>query len=162
MSMARRYPLLALLVLALGLPVIPAYADDYPYSIMQPEPGSRHVTKHRPPRAAVPRAKVKHALKHISRRGSSSPVYPQPLPAPQNLTGPSPQQVVTPGPPAVPPLLYVPQTGRVLQNLPAVAPSGPNGTETFQDRAARCAHQAGVYGQAAGDRTSYIGSCINQ
>jgi hypothetical protein len=160
--MAHRYPLLALLVLALGLPAMPSYADDYPYSIMRPEPGSRHVPKHRPPRAAVPRATVKHAPKHISRRGSSSRVYPQPLPAPQNLTVPSPQQVVTPGSPTVPPLLYVPQTGRVLPNLPAVAPSGPNGTETFQDRAARCAHQAGVYGQAAGDRTSYIGSCINQ
>lgn len=118
--------------------------------------------KHRPPRAAVPHATVKHAPKHISRRGSSSPVYPQPLPAPQNLTGPSPQQVVTPSPPTVPPLLYVPQTGRVLPNLPTVVPSGPNGTETSQDHAARCAHQAGVYGQAAGDRTSYIGSCINQ
>lgn len=141
---------------------MPSYADDYPYSIMRPEPGSRHVRKHRPPRDALPRATVKHAAKHISRRGSSSPVYPQPLPAPQNLTGPSPQQVVTPGPPTVPPLLYVPQTGRLLPNLPAVSGSGPAGAETSQDRALRCTHQAGVYGQAAGDRTSYIGSCINQ
>jgi hypothetical protein len=70
--------------------------------------------------------------------------------------------VVTPGSSTVPPLLHVPQTGRVLPNLPTVAPSGPNGTETSQDRALRCAHQAGVYGQAAGDRTSYIGTCINQ
>ena len=36
------------------------------------------------------------------------------------------------------------------------------GTETFQDRAMRCTHQAGVYGQAAGDRNSYIGTCVNQ
>jgi len=56
----------------------------------------------------------------------------------------------------------VPQAGRLLPNLPALAPSGPNGSETSQDRAARCAHQAGVYGQAAGDRGAYIGSCINQ
>jgi hypothetical protein len=160
--MAHRYLLLTLLVLALRLPAMPAYADDYPYSIMRPEPGSRHVPKHRPPRAAVPRTSVKHAPKHISRRGSSSPVYPQPLPAPQNLTVPSPQQVVTPASPTVPPLLYVPQTGRTLPNLPAASGAGPNGAETSQDRAARCAHQAGVYGQAAGDRTSYIGSCINQ
>ncbi|HEY4973346.1 MAG TPA: hypothetical protein VII41_07035, partial [Steroidobacteraceae bacterium] len=61
-----------------------------------------------------------------------------------------------------PPPLVLPQTGQVIPNLPVVAPSGPNGTETSQDRAARCAHQAGVYGQAAGDRTSYIGTCINQ
>jgi hypothetical protein len=40
--------------------------------------------------------------------------------------------------------------------------SGPRGTETFQDRASRCAHQAGVYGQAAGDRNAYVGTCINQ
>jgi hypothetical protein len=51
----------------------------------------------------------------------------------------------------------VPQTGRTLPNLPP-----PTGTEMSQDRAARCAHQAGVYGQAAGDRTSYINTCINQ
>ena len=48
----------------------------------------------------------------------------------------------------------VPQTGRTLPNLPSVSGAGPNGAETSQDRAARCAHQAGVYGQAAGDRNA--------
>ncbi len=71
-----------------------------------------------------------------------------------------------PSPPAptakVPPPILVPETGRVLPNLPALSPSGPNGTETFQDRAARCAHQAGVYGDAAGNRSAYIGTCVNQ
>jgi len=88
--------------------------------------------------------------KYKSPRGSTEHVViPQPAPAfPPSAT--------------VPPPLYVPQTGRLLPNLPALAPSGPNGSETSQDRAARCAHQAGVYGQAAGDRGAYIGSCINQ
>ncbi|MEI8275112.1 MAG: hypothetical protein WCG00_03860 [Hyphomicrobiales bacterium] len=36
------------------------------------------------------------------------------------------------------------------------------GAETGQDRASRCAHQAGVYGQAAGNREAYVGGCINQ
>ena len=37
------------------------------------------------------------------------------------------------------------------------------GAETFQDRAARCSHQAGVYGPGStGDRNSYVGGCINQ
>jgi len=36
------------------------------------------------------------------------------------------------------------------------------GVETYQDRAARCAHQAGVFGQAVGDRNAYVDSCINQ
>ena len=56
----------------------------------------------------------------------------------------------------------VPETGRVLPNLPTVSGSGADGAETSQDRAVRCAHQAGVYGQAAGNPSAYIGSCINQ
>ena len=76
-------------------------------------------------------------------------MIPPPAPAPQPRAG-------------VPPPLYVPQTGRTLPNLPNPAPSGPQGRETYQDRAARCAHQAGVYGAAAGERSSYINSCINQ
>ena len=60
-----------------------------------------------------------------------------------------------------PPPLYVPQTGQVLSNLPMIG-SGAGGRETAQDRAVRCAHQAGVYGQAAGNSNAYIGSCINQ
>jgi hypothetical protein len=62
----------------------------------------------------------------------------------------------------VPPPIVVPQTGQVLPNLPTVQGSGPRGAETYQDRAARCAHQAGVYGSAAGDRNAYVGTCINQ
>ena len=33
------------------------------------------------------------------------------------------------------------------------------GVETFQDRAARCAHQAGAYGQ--GTSGNYMGACLN-
>jgi hypothetical protein len=60
---------------------------------------------------------------------------------------------------AAPPLLVVPQTGQTVPNQPILAPSGPHGTETYQDRATRCAHQAGNYG---GDRAAYVGTCINQ
>jgi hypothetical protein len=60
---------------------------------------------------------------------------------------------------AVPPLLVVPQTGQVVPNQPVLAPSGPNRTETFQDRALRCATQAGTYGR---DRAAFVGTCINQ
>jgi len=62
----------------------------------------------------------------------------------------------------VPPPIVVPQTGVALPNFPTVSPSGPGGRETYQDRAVRCAHQAGAYGAAAGDRNAYIGTCINQ
>ncbi len=72
----------------------------------------------------------------------------------------TPQHVVIPRTTSPPPL-YVPQTGQTLPNLPTIG-SGPGGRETYQDRAARCTHQSGVYGQAAGDRNTYIGSCVNQ
>jgi len=139
-----RFPLIGLLALTLILPALPLHAQtvDDPYSIMAPEPGS-----------PLPKHKV--------RRGSSNPVYPAPLPKPEKFNPPPSQQVVTPRAADVPPPIVVPQTGRVLPNLPTIG-SGPGGAETSQDRAMRCAHQAGVYGAAAGDRNAYVGSCINQ
>ena len=69
-------------------------------------------------------------------------------------------QIVSPPNTAVsPPSLFVPQTGQTLQNLPTLSGSGPGGAETFQDRAARCAHEAGVSGQAT--TGNFIGSCLN-
>jgi hypothetical protein len=111
--------------------------DDY--SIMKPEKGARP-SQPEPwlaPKYKSPRGTVKRVV--IPRSTAIQP---------PNTT--------------VPPPIVVPQTGQVLQNLPTVSGSGPRGAETYQDRASRCAHQAGVYGQAAGDRNAYIGTCINQ
>jgi hypothetical protein len=70
-------------------------------------------------------------------------------------------QIVSPPNTAVPPpSLFVPQTGQTFQNLPTLSGSGPGGAETFQDRAARCAYEAGVAGQAT--TGNLIGSCVNQ
>ena len=129
---------MALLSLAAMVSALPVHAqsDDERYSIMRPEKGARPL----PPEPWL-------APQYRSPRGTRQHVViPQPRPAPPTRR-------------PVPPLLYVPQTGRTLPNLPA---PGSGGRETAQDRAARCAHQAGVYGQAAGDRNAYIGSCINQ
>jgi len=109
------------------------------YSIMVPEKGSK---REQPepwlaPKYKSPRGTLKHV--HI----------------PKSKTVPFPTATV-------PPPIVVPQTGQVLPNLPTVPGAGPGGRETFQDRAARCAHQAGVYGQAAGDRGTYVGTCVNQ
>jgi hypothetical protein len=135
MSIARGYRLIALLALTLVGSAMPAHAqsDDERYSIMRPEKPEPWLA----PKYKSPRGTRQHV------------VIPRPAPAPQRRT-------------AVPPPIYVPQTGQVLPNLPAISGSGPGGAETYQDRAARCAHQAGVYGQAAGDRNAYVGSCINQ
>ena len=70
---------------------------------------------------------------------------------------PDPHAPVQPPPPPI-----VSPHGQPLPNLATPAPSGPQGRETFQDRAARCAHQADLYGVARGDRGTYIGSCVNQ
>jgi hypothetical protein len=131
----------AVIVVALAalLSALPARAqsDDDLYTIMCEEPSVQKPEPWLPP-------------KYQSSRGSREHVViPPAAPAPQPHAG-------------VPPPLYVPQTGRVLPNLPNPAPSGPHGRETYQDRAARCAHQVGAYGAAAGDRSTYINSCINQ
>jgi hypothetical protein len=133
----------------------PGGGDGGTINIMRPEPAppaAKHHRAHKPRSHREAEGPKGYGVKQDSRRGSSGAVLPAPLPAPQ---------VVTPQP-VTPPPLYVPQTGRALPNLPNPAPSGPRGQETFQDRAARCAHQAGVYGQAAGNTSTYINSCINQ
>ena len=89
-----------------------------------------------------------------------APQYRSPRSAPKSKPAPAAPQPRQPS--SVPPTLYVPQTGRVLPNMPSPSNSGPGNTETYQDRAVRCAHQAGAYGSAAGDRAGYIGTCINQ
>src|SRR6185437_14022014 len=99
------------------------------YNIMVPEKGVRREAPEPwlAPKYRSPRGTVKHVV----------------IPHPGTIAPPR---------AAIPPPIVVPQTGRALPNLPTVSGSGPGGSETFQDRAARCAHQAGVYGQAAGDR----------
>jgi len=141
----RRAPAKILLMVVAAVLAGPAHGqngydilgDDY--SIMKPEKGARP-SRPEPwlaPKYKSPRGTVKHV------------VIPR-------------SKAIEPPNTAVPPPIVVPQTGRVLPNLPTAPGAGPGGRETFQDRAARCAHQAGVYGQAAGDRNAYIGTCVNQ
>ena len=132
--MPRAYPmLLALLALTLLTSALPARAQSHDDSYIIMKPEPWLPPKYKSPRGTK---------QHVS--------VPRPAPPKAPLA------------PQVPPPILVPETGRVLPNLPAISPSGPHGTETFQDRAARCAHQAGVYGDAAGNRNAYIGTCINQ
>ena len=132
--------LIAVVAFASGFPARAQAVDD-PYSIMRPEPGTRQPKPSEPwlaPRYKSPRGTHRHVRVPLN-------------------TEPDVRY-----PPAVPPPIYVPETGRLLPNLPALPGAGVGGAETGQDRALRCAHQAGVYGQAAGNREAYVGGCINQ
>jgi hypothetical protein len=155
--------LLLLLSLTLAMPAAAQSDDGGTISIMRPEPGTHAVKRHhhKPRVGHEVHTSKGFGVKENTHRGSSGLVAPAPLPGPQPPL-PVPHQQGAVPPAAVPPPLYVPQTGRALPNLPNPAPSGPHGQETYQDRAARCAHQAGVYGQAAGNPSAYINSCINQ
>jgi hypothetical protein len=103
-----------------------------------------------------------------SKRQASKPEQPEPWLAPkyksprgtvQKVRIPK-SKIVRPPSATDPGYVYVPQTGRTFQNLPSLPGSGPGGAETFQDRAIRCTHQAGVYGQVGANRGSYMGSCL--
>jgi hypothetical protein len=103
-----------------------------------------------------------------SKRQVSKPEQPEPWLAPkyksprgtvQKVRIPK-SKIVRPPSATDPGYVYVPQTGRTFQNLPSLPGSGPGGAETFQDRAIRCTHQAGLYGQVGADRGSYMGGCL--
>lgn len=110
------------------------------------------------------------SLAHAQDGGTISIMKPEPGARPEPWLAPKYQtprseRVAPPPSQAVPPKLtrqrtppdlYVPQTGRVVPNLPTT------GVETSQDRAMRCAHQSGMAGAAGGDRNAYLGTCINQ
>jgi hypothetical protein len=124
--------ILALTIFLSATPASAGVLDDDNYSIMKEEPNPPGVVN----RYKSPRGTKKHVT--IPRRAPDEPrVIPQ-----------------------MPPPVVNPQTGQVYPNLlPPVPGSGIGGRETGQDRAMRCAHQAGVYGQQG---TGYIGTCINQ
>jgi hypothetical protein len=122
----------ALIAVLLAAPATAGVLDDDNYSIMKPEPNPPGVVN----RYKSPRGTRQHVT------------IPRPAPdEPRTI-------------PAMPPPLINPQTGQALPNLPPPIPgSGVGGRETGQDRAMRCAHQAGMYGQTG---TNYLGSCITQ
>jgi len=101
------------------------------YNIMAPEPWLP--PKYRSPRGLPQRPKD---------------AKPRPTPPPS-------VDIAKPAPPTVLP------SGRIVPNLPparqGVVPGG--GRETFQDRAARCAHQSGLFGVPMGQQQTYMHSC---
>jgi hypothetical protein len=121
-----------MILLALAMPAAAGVLDDDNYSIMKPEPNPPGVVnRYKSPRGTK---------KHVTRPHRAAP----------------PARHI----PRMPPPIIDPRTGQAYPNLPPPVPgAGVGGRETGQDRAMRCAHQAGVYGQTG---TNYLGSCITQ
>src|ERR1700722_3448123 len=131
--------------------------SNYPYSIMAPEPGtghhgaaarSRHIKS---PSAVKPLAEQPPRTYFHAVRGSSGVVLPTPLPKTQLIPpegGSAP--IIHTGPQE--------QAPTVLPGMNPI-PNLPHGTETFQDRASRCAQQQGLYGVPATATGIYMHTC---
>jgi hypothetical protein len=134
---------------------------QYPYSIMAPEPGTVP-TAHRLG-SHWPQGRGRHgqAAAHLARprhrmvaRGSSGSVLPTPLPRTE-LIPPEGGAAASPSSRAAPQ-----EHGPTVLPGGAVVPNLPHGTETFQDRASRCAFQQGLYGvPSTGAGASYASTC---
>ena len=147
MTMMREPSMIMLIVLsaASATPALPQTSNilNDNYSIMVPEKGSKQkVSKQKVSKQEKPEPWL-------------APKYNSPSGAAQQVRIPK-SKIVNPPSKTDPGYVYVPQTGRTFQNLPTPG----RGTETSQDRAIRCTHQAGVHGQAGGARGAYMGSCL--
>jgi hypothetical protein len=133
--------------------------SNYPYSIMAPEPGtghrgaassarSRHIKS---PSAVKPLAERPPRTSFHAVRGSSGLVLPTPLPK---------TQLIPPEGGSAPIIHTGPQEQgpTVLPGMNPI-PNLPHGTETFQDRASRCAQQQGLYGVPATATGIYMHTC---
>ncbi len=131
--------------------------SNYPYSIMTPEPGtghhgasgrSRHIKSSgaEKPLAARPPRTSSYAV-----RGTSGVVLPTPLPK---------TQLIPPEGGSAPIIHTGPQEQgpTVLPGMNPI-PNLPHGTETFQDRASRCAQQQGLYCVPATATSIFMHTC---
>jgi hypothetical protein len=167
--MGIRQSLMVGFALAIGLNVASRARDfemggdnSFPYSIMAPERGP---VPHRHRKSSV---KKRHGMvphyrsltkkpprTHFSIvRGSPGVVLPTPLPRTKLIPpeGGSGRLMV--------PALPQEQGPTVVPGIANPVPNLPHGTETFQDRASRCAFQQGLYNVPGNMSTQYMGACL--
>ena len=132
----------------------------YPYTIMTPERGARPHHRALPNRlsgeAARPprmRAGIRRGRRVAAARGSSGAVLPAPLPR---------TALIPPegGGTAAGHIAPQQQSPTIVPGLANPVPNLPHGTETFQDRASRCAFQQGLYNVPGNMSTQYMGACL--
>ncbi len=154
-----------LALLNLGVWGTGAYARDfemggdsqYPYSIMAPEPGTRHQTrpvKNQPIAPASPSAGYAPPHLYNTARGSSGSVLPTPLPRTQLIPPENSGKLTLPNVPSE-------QGPTILQGVTNPIPNLPHGTESFQDRASRCSFQAGLNNVPSNLTSQYMGTCTH-
>jgi hypothetical protein len=151
----------ALLIVAAGHAAAQGY-DGYPYTIMAQERGAAtHQPAHTPRRAGHLKvsnrpgnARGKQYARGSSfvARGSPGSTLPTPLPR---------TPLIPPENGSIANVTVAPreQGPTVLPSLNPI-PNLPHGTETFQDRASRCAFQQGLYNVPGGMTTQYMGACV--
>lgn len=169
-DMKDRFKIVLLLAILLTLSVSAADAqrrvnrDEFPYSIMTPEPGTRRAApraeRQMPPAEARPAAQ-QTAAKRRARRGSSTfstiPTYRSPL-TPLGTVRPMPTAPSMAHPAS--PSTQVPGTTGV-GGVPAVTPPRPAG-QGFQDRAGGCIASGTAQGVGPGQIGSFTQSCVNR
>ena len=134
---------------------------DSDYSIMAPERGAgpRHhgkaVVKKRRVATPHPQALTRtYPQKKLSVvRGSSGSVLPTPLLRTELISPEGGGRLTLPVPPQQ-------QGPSVVPGMANPVPNLPHGTETFQDRASRCASQSGLYNVPGTANSQYMGGCV--
>ena len=138
--------------------------NEYPFSIMNPEPGERRARpqkREQPPAKLRPAREAKQDVPRRIRRGSSSP---SPLPAYQSPltplgTAPRIGNVPTLAQPSSPP---APVPGVTTSTgATAVTPQRPAG-QSFPDRAVNCVHSGTASGVSPGQIGAFTQSCVNR
>jgi hypothetical protein len=164
--MSRALTLITGLAVAIGAYALAQARDiemggdsNYPYSIMAPELGTGHHraaartrSQHlKSPGTEKPLAARPPRTSFYAVRGSSGSVLPTPLPK---------TQLIPPEGGSAPIIRAAPQEQgpTVLPGMNPI-PNLPHGTETFQDRASRCAQQQGLYGVPATATGIYMHTC---
>ena len=153
-------PVLFLFLNAPGTAAAQGY-PGYPYTIMAPEhgvpPRHRAGRKRIPPAPAArlrrPPGANRRGRRIAVARGSPGVVLPTPLPhtplIPPEGSGTATVHVAPQE-----------QAPTIVPGLANPVPNLPHGTETFQDRASRCAFQQGLYNVPGNLSTQYMGACL--
>lgn len=153
----RRLALVAAAVAVLLPAVSPAFAfergdNQFPNSIMAPERGVRGRA---PEPWLAPKLKGQPRVRLAPGSIALSPPRLPRMGAPRSYGSMS---AIPPAPGAASGLTIVPGAGG-LGAVPNLPPAPGIAHETFQDRASRCAFQAGLYGVPNGVSSQYMSAC---